>query len=213
MGHIHRDNGSVVIGTQGRWLITDPGYQQYLKTAERSFTIGHTAHNAPVIDGQAQIRPLAARDIQVVPDGPECWRADIDLTSCYPEELKLRSAGRTVWLLGREVVVVADQIIPPQRSVRYSWHGHPEAAWWAEGGRAGLYLSGVQLLIASPQLTLTGQNIDRLPGSRGHMTLTAEIVAGDSVVWWVFATDRSLEIGGEPQGKRITVAGRKFDAG
>lgn len=33
MGHIHQDNGRLVIGTRGRWWLDDPGYQQYLQTS------------------------------------------------------------------------------------------------------------------------------------------------------------------------------------
>lgn len=56
MAHIHCDNGSLVLGTRGRWWLDDPGYQQYLQTSERQFTVGVTAHNAPVIQGHAQAR-------------------------------------------------------------------------------------------------------------------------------------------------------------
>src|SRR5690606_24878104 len=47
-GHLQRDNGTLVIGRRGRWILSDPGYQQYLRGAEREFTIGPAAHNYPV---------------------------------------------------------------------------------------------------------------------------------------------------------------------
>ena len=48
MGHLHRDNGSIVIGTKGCWIIDDAGYQQYQNNHEREFTVGPVAHNCPV---------------------------------------------------------------------------------------------------------------------------------------------------------------------
>lgn len=45
MSHVQTDNGTVAIGTAGRWLICDPGYQQYMRDVERDFTLGAGAHN------------------------------------------------------------------------------------------------------------------------------------------------------------------------
>jgi hypothetical protein len=59
MGHIQNDAGALVIGTHGRWLITDPGYQQYVQGDQREFTVGPAAHNAPLVNGSgpAEKRP------------------------------------------------------------------------------------------------------------------------------------------------------------
>ena len=69
MDHIQSDNGTLVIGTRGNWLITDPGYQQYAKGDERDFTVGPTAHNAPLINGIPQTfkqpRRVALEDVAV----------------------------------------------------------------------------------------------------------------------------------------------------
>lgn len=45
-GHIQHDAGTVVIGTKGSWLISDPGYQQYMESSEREYTLGVNAHNS-----------------------------------------------------------------------------------------------------------------------------------------------------------------------
>jgi len=34
--HIQRDNGTLVVGTRGHWLIADPGYQQYARETNAS---------------------------------------------------------------------------------------------------------------------------------------------------------------------------------
>ena len=51
MGHLQCDTGSLVVGTRGRWVVSDPGYQQYMQKQERVFTLGVSSHNAPVING------------------------------------------------------------------------------------------------------------------------------------------------------------------
>lgn len=61
-GHLHHDAGHLVLGWAGRFWITDPGYQQYRADAEREFTLGIAAHNAPIVDGRGQcMRRCVAR--------------------------------------------------------------------------------------------------------------------------------------------------------
>jgi hypothetical protein len=82
MGHIQNDNGTLVIGTQGRWLICDPGYEQYVQDAERDFTLGPVTHNCPVINAAAEDRkqPCLLR-LEKTADG---LRAQVELAACYP---------------------------------------------------------------------------------------------------------------------------------
>ena len=59
----------------------------------------------------------------------DAMRADFDLARCYPPELSLDRAERTVWLSRQRTVVMADQISGPNSTtVGYWFHGHPEAA-------------------------------------------------------------------------------------
>ncbi len=108
MAHIQNDNGTLVIGTRGEWLISDPGYQQYMEDAEREFTLGKAAHNYPVIDGHAQVRK---RDVKLTLPASQAGgvlRASLEIASCYPQEAGLRSLVRNVWLHGHDTVIVAD---------------------------------------------------------------------------------------------------------
>ncbi len=59
MGHLQADGGQIILGWQGRFWITDPGYQQYRPGEERTYTLGLQAHNGPVIGGKAQTRRAA----------------------------------------------------------------------------------------------------------------------------------------------------------
>ncbi len=186
-GHLQFDNGTVVIGTKGDWVISDPGYQQYMADSEREFTIGPAAHNCPVINGEPQDRK-EPRLISLDTLGPDLLRTKLDLTACYPSKANVTSVMRSVWLSGRTGVVIADEIkADSQPALKYHWHGHPQVGWWAQDGWILLHLSDVALWFTSPQARLSGQNIQRLAGSRGQLTLVTEADAAAPVVWWAFA--------------------------
>lgn len=188
MGHLQRDNGTVMIGTRGRWMISDPGYQQYMKDDEREFTLGPAAHNCPVINGAAQSEK-AGRLLALERLGPDLLHARVDLTRCYPSSPLLESVTRDVWQIGRTGVVVADHIAARRLDrPKYHWHGHPEAAWWFRDGWFLVHLGDADLWFTSPQASLSQECIQRLPGSRGQ--LTAVVVTKDfatRVFWWAFA--------------------------
>ncbi len=200
MGHIHFDNGSLVIGTRGHWLLADPGYQQYMKTSERAFTVGPSAHNAPVINGLAQDRKAPAPP--VVGNGtigdPGGF---LDLTNCYPAELNLRRVWRRIWLTGAQEVIVGDRIEGDSvHSVTYHWHGHPDA-WWHEGKQACtlVHAGAGNLEIRCPAFPAAETVISRLPGSRGHLTLRTTFSDPPATVWWVFTLGSRIESANPPE--------------
>jgi hypothetical protein len=188
MSHIQIDNGTLLIGTQRDWLITDPGYQQYVKGDEREFTVGRTAHNAPLINGAAQTQKRARRIAleTVVPRAVH--RLVVDLTACYPSSASVKAVVRHVWLYQNHLVVVADCVDAAKRPrLEYHWHGHPDAAWWFEDRWALVAMRTSQLWFGSPQTPVAGANLRRLPGSRGPLTLVTSTESAPEVVWWVFA--------------------------
>ena len=188
MSHLQKDSGTLLIGSRGRWLIDDPGYQQYIKKTEREFTLGATAHNTPVINGQGHVSKLTERNVALDKLGNDFFRMAVDLTSCYPQDLSLDQVKRTVWLKGRDLVVVADQVQGSKVDlVNYYWHGHPDAAWWVADNWAQIYFPDAILWMSSPQSVLSDANVDRLPGSRGQLTLCVEAEVNVPVNWWVFS--------------------------
>jgi hypothetical protein len=213
MGHLQADNGTLVMGTRGEWIISDPGYQQYMNDTEREFTLGPAAHNYPVINGLKQDKkdPKLLSLERVAPD---LFRVRIELAGCYPREAGLTSAVRTVWLHGRRCVVVADRMqAAGVRSLHYHWHGHPEAAWWAQDGWALVHLHHTELWFTSPQAQLSHEKIQRLPASRGQLTLVTEADPAAPAVWWVFAlADAPPAIEPLAGGQAIQVLGRRFEA-
>ncbi|MDE2890247.1 MAG: heparinase II/III family protein [Gemmatimonadota bacterium] len=213
MSHVQNDNGTIVIGARGRWPVSDPGYQQYMKKREREFTLGPTAHNAPVINGMAQTGKPADRRVVLRKRNGTTHMAELDLTDGYPAGLAMKRVARTLWLSDRDLVVVADQVRGGSvEAITYCWHGHPDAAWWVQDNMARVYAPDLTLWIGSPQARITDQDVDRLPGSRGHLTLRASADPSAPCVWWVFAKgDTPPDVSLHEQGCGIRVDGRGFE--
>jgi hypothetical protein len=109
-------------------------------------------------------------------------------------------------------VIVADRARGEAvESLTYHWHGDTEAAWWVTDNWARICLPQVTLHVTSPQTILTSANVDRLPGSRGQLTLCARADVRAPVVWWVFAIgDDHPEVGMEGDGQGVSIGGRAF---
>lgn len=210
MGHLHHDNGSLVLGTRGRWLITDPGYQQYAKGEEREFTTGPTAHNAPVINGAAQTQKQPRR-IVLESLAPNLHRVAIDLTACYPAAAGVTAAVRHVWLWGKSLVVVADRLdLRRPAPATYHWHARRDCAWWVDAGRALVSVDRTQLWFTAPQAHFTGADVQRLPGSRGQLSLVVTLPV-QPVIWWTFAlADACPAQSVSPDGRQLHVADQRF---
>jgi hypothetical protein len=196
MGHLHCDNGSVAIGTRGKWIIQTSGYQQYLANSEREFTLGASSRNTPTINGQTQTSKLAELISLTTED--QTQSTEIDITQCYSEELNLKKVLRKVLLKDNQLVIVEDTIVGENiNEIFYYWHGHPDAAWWIEDNWARLYSDGKTLWIHSPQVNLEENQLQRLRGSRGQLTLTAKVLLAESslqiVRWFFLLSDISPE--------------------
>lgn len=193
MNHIQADSGTLLIGHAGHWWITDPGYQQYLKTSERDFTLGPEAHNTPVINGHGQAhkagRLLYSGACQPSSEAERAY-AVVDLTACYPMEAQAKTVTRTLWRLGRDHVVVCDTVVSaPDASVAYHWHGNADVYWGEQSGAVSLYLpsSHRTLWLQSGQQPLSLAQQHRLRGSRGQCTLQVSQPAAVTHHWWSFS--------------------------
>ncbi|UYV18041.1 heparinase II/III family protein [Halomonas qaidamensis] len=193
MNHIQADSGTLLIGHAGCWWITDPGYQQYLKTSERDFTLGPEAHNTPNINGYGHVhkagRLLYSGDRQPTLEGESAY-AVVDLTACYPVDARVDTATRAVWRLGSDQVVVCDTVVAaPESSVTYHWHGNADAYWGEQSGAVSLYLpsSHCTLWLQSGQQPLSLAQQHRLRGSRGQCTLQVSQPSSVTYYWWSFS--------------------------
>ena len=119
---------------------------------------------------------------------------------------------RSLWLLDRSLVVVADQIETSSiESLQYHWHGDPLASWWAHDDWALIHTEAADLWFTSPQFPVLGDNIARLPGSRGQLTLSVESRSPVNVVWWIFFLgDAPVSYQLSGNGKSMDVLGTSF---
>lgn len=209
--HIPPDNGTLVIGSAGRWILADPGYQQYMQGEERTFTLGPAAHNYPVINGIVQ-QVKHPKRLYLDTASKGLCRAGVDLTACYPAPLSGGRIRRHIWLAGSRWVAVADEIdVGAAATAGYHWHGDREAAWWAEGGQFLLSVDGADLWFGSPQKPLDLAAVSRLPGSRGQLTAAALFNPAPAVIWWLFSLGaRAPEARIEDSGRRLAVGGQTF---
>ena len=213
MGHVAANFGSLCIGTQGQWFIQTPGYQQYMKSSEREFTIGKVSRNTPVVDGEG-VTQKAGRVLHLR-ENPHCYTAAFDLAGCYAAVDAACAMTRSVTLAIQETcqaVLIEDQIgMPINQSLEYYWHGHPEAAWWVEDGWAMLALNGKTLWFTSPQFVFDGSAVERLRGSRGQLTLTnsfspsldKNLKPQEKTVQWLFILQDECPGSAEPLIQKI----------
>ena len=194
VGHLHADGGQIILGWQGRFWITDPGYQQYRPGDEREYTLGVQAHNAPVIGGTAQT--LRASRVLLLETNAHGWQhARVDLSGCYQGLRPGASVQRELWLIndGGLAVVARDTFnsIGKDVEVSTSWQGGNHLAWALRDGWTRLSDGRHALWMGTVPGTLEASELTRHPGTRGPLTLTqtATLPEGQGVRWWVFWCD------------------------
>jgi Heparinase II/III-like protein len=52
--HNHFDQNNITVNVSGEWLLTNPGYQDYVPGPRRDFTIGTIGHNCMLVNGKGQ---------------------------------------------------------------------------------------------------------------------------------------------------------------
>ena len=194
MGHLHSDGGQIILGWQGRFWITDPGYQQYRPGDEREYTLGVQAHNAPVISGTAQT--LRATRVQLVETNAHGWQhARVDLSGCYRGLRPGGSVQRELWLIndGGQAVVARDTFgsLGKDVEVSTSWQGGHQLAWAFQQGWTRLSDGHQALWMGTVPGTLEASGLTRHTGTRGPLTLTqtTTLPDGRGVRWWIFWCD------------------------
>jgi hypothetical protein len=194
MGHLHADGGQIILGWQGRFWITDPGYQQYRPGDERDYTLGLQAHNAPVIGGIAQT--VRATKVLLLETNAHGWQhARMDLSGCYRGLPAGASVQRELWLINDSglVVVARDTYdsLGKDVTVTNSWQGDNHLAWSFRDGWTRLSDGQHALWMGTVPGALEASALARHPGTRGSLTLTqtATLPEGKGVRWWVFWCD------------------------
>lgn len=191
MGHLHHDAGSVTISKGGHLFITDPGCQQYFGVYERDYTLGATAHNAPVIDGKIQC-VRAARILEESAAGADLSMSVlIDLSECYGFTGDKR-VTRLITFDGRNARVTLEDSFEGCAGSEISYYfdlGANAAVSLESGvvsahiGDDGLYISG---RADDKEILFDSRGMDRHVGSRGPNYCSAKIgLDGDShLITW-----------------------------
>jgi hypothetical protein len=52
--HTHKDQNNLMLNVAGEWLLTNPGYQDYVPGPRADYTVGTVGHNSLLINGQGQ---------------------------------------------------------------------------------------------------------------------------------------------------------------
>lgn len=196
VGHLHYDNGHIVIGHQGRFWITDPGYQQYRPGQERDFTLGVQAHNVPVVNGIVQTQRAGKIKTLELKEGLP--HLSMDISGCYERIPHVSSIIRDVWLVPGEnyLVAVRDSIDTSKNSIplSYYWHGGTHLAWSFAEGWARLSNGVFSLWIGTNSEDIKPVNLLRHEGTRGPLTLRHlySIKGSLAYVWWVFFFDSAI---------------------
>ena len=201
VGHLHADGGQLILGWQGRFWITDPGYQQYRPGAEREYTLGLDAHNAPVIGGIAEAEK--ASRLQRLETDEQGWQhAVVDLTGCYRGLNPGASVLRDVWLTKEDggAVIVRDTVgaLAKDVEMKTSWQIGAHLGCAFQGGWVRISDGQRALWMGTLPGRLDASLLTRHPGTRGPLTLThaEQLREGHGIRWFVFCCDPSA--GWEP---------------
>ncbi len=194
MGHLHLDGGHLIVGWQGRFWVTDPGYQQFRPGEEREYTIGIQAHNSPVIEGAGQKRRAALVSF-AGGDGTGSQQARIELAACYADLDAGAWVTREVWLLTAPLraLVVRDSFaaLPAGAVIDTYWQIDASLAFAFAGGWARLSDGERAIWLGASPCVVAPENLERHSGSRGALTLkcTSRLPAGQGVLWRIFWFD------------------------
>jgi hypothetical protein len=222
MGHLQADAGQVVLGWQGRFWITDPGYQQYRPGEERDYTLGLQAHNAPVINGTIQ-KPKAARVEGVDTDRAGRQHTRLELAACYPGLPPEAQMQREVWLArrGATALVVRDRFgaLPAGAEILHHWLGGHHLAWAFVDGWARLSDGRRAVWFGTPGAKIAPASLTRHPGSRGPIAVVhrTKLAGTGGVLWWVFWCDDAggwtpPQLAADAATLQLTIAGQSGPA-
>ncbi|MCK9222981.1 MAG: heparinase II/III family protein [Limnochordia bacterium] len=129
-GHAHRDAGSFEVYYQGEPLIVDSGVTAYSSSLYQAYYRASRAHNVVLIDGFEQREYTLPNRGQKEPSvsfsvGVDQFAvAKADFTEAYAR--RVEQAYRYVLLLGPDLVLIMDDLIPLERARKFEWLFHPQ---------------------------------------------------------------------------------------
>ncbi|WP_157929340.1 heparinase II/III domain-containing protein [Paenibacillus ihbetae] len=103
--HNHRDQNQIMLNVGGEWLLTGPGYQDYVPGPRADYTIGTIGHNSLLVNGQGQ-QSLGGGHICDSSLFPSFEVVSGDASASYGESL--RSYRRTLYHIDASYYVIVD---------------------------------------------------------------------------------------------------------
>ncbi len=195
-GHLHYDNGQIIIGAYNRFWITDPGYQQYRPGPECDFTLGIQAHNVPVINGQKQSKRQGEL-LQLKEFEKGIQYGCLDISECYENLPAHSSVTRAVWLIKdkNKTVLVQDKITSTEDlKIDYYWQGGTHLAWAFKNNQARLSDGEHALWISTSAGPIRPEQVEKHTGSRGPLTLrhSCQTQNHQGIFNWIFYFDEYI---------------------
>ncbi|WP_155922153.1 heparinase II/III domain-containing protein [Bacillus sp. EB01] len=128
--HNHYDQNNFILHAAGEWLITNPGYQDYVEGPRREFTLGTIGHNSMLVDGRGQIQRGGGNLTE--------WFTSKDFSCVIGEAGDAYDKGIMQWErkiihLDRRYFLIVDRAVKKKKDSRLSFLYHTPAAIQAGG--------------------------------------------------------------------------------
>jgi len=106
--HNHKDQNQIMLNVGGEWLLTGPGYQDYVPGPRADYTTGTIGHNSLLVNGQGQ-QSLGGGCISDSSLLPFFEVVSGDASASYGESL--RSYRRTLYHIDASYYVIVDDVV------------------------------------------------------------------------------------------------------
>ncbi|WP_164462219.1 heparinase II/III family protein [Bacillus sp. FJAT-42376] len=146
-GHNHFDQNSFILNAGGEWLLTDPGYQDYVPGPGNEFTNQTIGHNTVLVNGEGQSK-RGGGSIFVLEDKEGWLRMKGEAAESYEGRLKLFS--RTIIFSDRlGIYIIWDQVKKRNDTDKVSYLFHTKSRLTSKGAELHIHesLPGKSFLI------------------------------------------------------------------
>ncbi|WP_053074944.1 heparinase II/III domain-containing protein [Ornithinibacillus californiensis] len=128
--HNHFDQNNFVLFKAGEWLLTNPGYQDYVEGPKREFTLGTIGHNAMLINGVGQ----AYRGNSTIKSWIVSPYLDVlvgDATNTYQAEI--RRWERYIFHIDQTYFIMMDDVEKEKQKDQLTFLYHTNAKIYTDG--------------------------------------------------------------------------------
>ncbi|MCA1033607.1 heparinase II/III family protein [Bacillus infantis] len=197
--HNHFDQNNFIFHSAGEWLITNPGYQDYVEGPRREFTLGTIGHNSMLADGQGQIH----RGKGMLADWYTSEQFSLiagEAAGAYDE--RISEWKRKIFYIDNRYYVLVDKVIKSRPDINLSFLYHTTGNILAGGQQIldGMYInekcitflgdrSSVRLYTCYPDELNIG--VKKYPGAEEYGTYLEVTAAGEEEPYFITLIDPS----------------------